>query len=1056
MGLICWLTTVAFAQSVSTIVYSKEDGLVGNSFDAVTQDKDGFIWVKSDLGFNRFNGSEFEFFPVDIFSLGDKYNICTDINGRIWSYKNGLMSFDPYRRGQPKLFIFESQKSILVDPKELYGEGFPDVEDITYMYQGKGHIVWLSTSRGEIFKIDNKITKKVTLNKHENILAFIKGKEDGVFFVLSIEEDILFLQKIEESELINIERIPMNSRDLLELPNGDVLLYSFECFLDTKLFIKTKEDFENCNYSFGSIAFSGNINNQSAFLDRYGVGLVENAVMKLDGKNNLWLYDGEKISVIFSDSSRVEFGIEEIDMNSIEKNMFLDQLYFDNHNNGWFAYNDNLFKISIKDIQFSTLLSGLNTSVRSIIKLPDDCLFINSYKGCMKCNLNSGKCESAFAFPVYGWGVDIIDSTLLLGTEGHFLKALDVRTLERVSNYEQLGYVRVLPFVDSHKRIWLGFSDYLSQFDKTSGELISIEGYSNFDILRGKLINYITEADGLLWISTNNGVYSIDTSKKEILFYEETNGMNVFHIFPESREVYWLGTEKHGLVNWNPQNGIIKAKAKEDGLIDNTIYAVLEDMGGYFWLPTNNGLMRYSPQEETVEVFDVNDGIADNEFNRLAFYQDQESGLVFLGGINGVTYFDPMRVEKKIMPPPKFFLNELYFYNLKSGEKINYINVERQEILKIPNSPGVLNIEFSVLDLYNDERSYAYMLKDHDLDWISTKGRGITFQRLPFGYNEIWIKAKDANGSWSEDILKVKIDVNKPFYLQWWFYLSLIVVVVMGVNFFYRNRIRNLNKLQLKLEKEVAFQTDQIKKDNNIISSQNVELKMLNNSKDRLFAIIGHDLRTPFMNFQGLSRKLHYLLSNKRFKDASELVKEVDEAAVYISGMLDNLLNWGVANSGGISNNPKLVALNVVWREILETVKPFSDLKNIKFNSNVDDDYLVYVDKNVLRVVLRNIIMNAIKFSYNGGEIVLNSYEENDLVKVEVSDHGIGMNEDQIAKIFDESQFTRKKGTKGEKGAGMGMKLCKKMIEITGGDILLRSQINVGTTVQLVFPKTKK
>jgi signal transduction histidine kinase len=233
-----------------------------------------------------------------------------------------------------------------------------------------------------------------------------------------------------------------------------------------------------------------------------------------------------------------------------------------------------------------------------------------------------------------------------------------------------------------------------------------------------------------------------------------------------------------------------------------------------------------------------------------------------------------------------------------------------------------------------------------------------------------------------------------------------------------------------------------------IVEVQSEELKSINSTKDRLFSIIAHDLRSPLSSLKGVMQLLdNEYISKEEFK---ELSKRLQQNVDNVHGMLENLLLWSFSQMKGIKPNVKPFDLNFIIDETVQLFKEISMQKQIDLTNNSAIHFQALGDEYQIRTVLRNLLNNALKFTPSHGEININSTIKGQYVNLKISDSGIGIKQNDLAQIF--SNPTLKTGTAGEKGTGFGLFLCKELIEKNGGSIDVNSEFGKGTIIELLLP----
>ena len=224
---------------------------------------------------------------------------------------------------------------------------------------------------------------------------------------------------------------------------------------------------------------------------------------------------------------------------------------------------------------------------------------------------------------------------------------------------------------------------------------------------------------------------------------------------------------------------------------------------------------------------------------------------------------------------------------------------------------------------------------------------------------------------------------------------------------------------------------------------QKMELLELNNLKDKFFSIIAHDLRSPISSLSGVID----LLTGKNLTqdEMNMLLKTIRKQLDYTKELLDNLLDWALLQMDKLKVSKEAIDLKKLVEDNIELVKKTS-IKHIDISNDVKDSVMINADKNMINLVLRNLLTNAIKFTNEGGNITVSKEKDNGEVIVTIKDNGVGISEENINKLFDRSQYFSTKGTANEKGAGLGLKLCQEFIERNGGRVWAESTEGEGSS----------
>ncbi len=237
------------------------------------------------------------------------------------------------------------------------------------------------------------------------------------------------------------------------------------------------------------------------------------------------------------------------------------------------------------------------------------------------------------------------------------------------------------------------------------------------------------------------------------------------------------------------------------------------------------------------------------------------------------------------------------------------------------------------------------------------------------------------------------------------------------------------------------------------IKSFNEELKSLNASKDKFFSIIAHDLKSPLSGVLGFAEILIEDYDELDDKEIKEFIEHIHQAAQNLNELLENLLDWSRIQTGRL--NFELVKLNLdsTFHDIISLFYQNALNKNIKLEKLVDDNLNVLADKNSIKTILRNLVSNGIKFTQSGGTVSLLAEEKDEMILITVQDSGIGISKENINKLFKVDINYSTPGTNNERGTGLGLVLCKELVEKNGGNIWVESEIGKGTKFIFTLPR---
>lgn len=237
------------------------------------------------------------------------------------------------------------------------------------------------------------------------------------------------------------------------------------------------------------------------------------------------------------------------------------------------------------------------------------------------------------------------------------------------------------------------------------------------------------------------------------------------------------------------------------------------------------------------------------------------------------------------------------------------------------------------------------------------------------------------------------------------------------------------------------------------IIKKTIELERLNAAKDFFMSLLAHDLKSPFTSILGFLELLTSKLYEYDIAEIEKLLAIVKYSANYTYNLLDDILVWGMSDSGKIQFNPVDLNLKSNCDHVIEILKTNANIKEITIVNEINENEIVFADTNMLNTILRNLVSNAIKYTRSGGKITLHSVTTETESTISISDNGIGIEPEKISTLFDQSQIYSRKGTANELGIGFGLILCKKFVDQHGGTIWAETNEEHGCTFKFTLPK---
>lgn len=262
--------------------------------------------------------------------------------------------------------------------------------------------------------------------------------------------------------------------------------------------------------------------------------------------------------------------------------------------------------------------------------------------------------------------------------------------------------------------------------------------------------------------------------------------------------------------------------------------------------------------------------------------------------------------------------------------------------------------------------------------------------------------------------------------------------------------LKEMEKNQLKT-KLIIEHNVQLEK---TVAERTKDLKEANIIKDKFFAIIAHDLRSSVTSFQGMGKIINSYLKRNDTEKVSALSGKIDRASSQLSAFLDNLLNWAFTQLNNVPYHPKAIDLATICREEIGFKQELLNSKQMETSVQIATDKKAFADENGIRLIVGNLLNNAIKFTDQNGSIAFDISSHSNQISLKISDTGVGMEPEKLAALFTLKRHNTTAGTSGEKGSGLGLILCKEFAELNKGTLHVESELNKGTHITLQLPLT--
>jgi ligand-binding sensor domain-containing protein/signal transduction histidine kinase len=1046
---ICTLLQCLFlsvsAQSHTDLKFSHltiDEGLSSNRTYGVVQDLDGYIWIGTNNGLNRYNGYEFKTY---LYEPNNKYSISgnevqtlyVDKNGSLWIGTNGR-GFCYYDKVQDR---FERMPYFETCSMSAFLE---DKDDNLWVFGksciGKFH---QKTKKFELISINNMPTIRKVVQSNENHIFWV-GTQNGLYTFNTQNQTLLSFQNIKD-----------------KLPFDDIIM-SLYLDKDKILWMGSGEGKINC-LNTQTLALKHLIHKpqDSNSPPNFTITtFVEDGRQMLIGTLNGGLSIFNKNTQQFRHYTYQKNNKEGLNDNAIGPEI---GLFKDKQGRIWIPTNfGGLNIVDRYTTKFNVITDLPNPTVNAVLKDSKRRLWIGTEKGLVKINPN-GITKEYLDFPVLSVEEDDL-GRVWLGSWGKgvlFYNESEDKFTQYIqkNDFYRNNMFKVIP---EKSFIWLSTGIGLTKM--------------NYDNM-GEFVNYMSDCqtsdaflmhsfkiEDKIWICSDNGlkVFDIKTEQTTCISHHPNDAQSlssnfITNILYDSRGRYWIGT-KEGL-NLKTDEKYFKRITKADGLPSESVNSMLEDNKGYLWLATNKGLSKYNTEKETFRNYDVSDGLQSNEFRSSSCFKDR-NGFLYFGGVKGLTIFHPDSIRDNPYIP-KVYMSGLRIYNkpvsIRDSSKVLAQNISLTQSLTFDHTQSVFTLEFVALNYTHPEKNqYAYKLEGFDKDWVyAGYKREATYTNLDAGTYTFRVKASNNDDLWNEEGASITIIILPAWWETWWFRIGIILILLGSSSLFYKIRINTVKRQ--KLEKDIAERTleisqktEELKIQKKQLEAQAENLAQVINTKDRIFAILGHDLRSPIDSLANLMK----LVSQKSIS-LDVLQMYADKLKINVKQVhftLTNLLFWANGQMQGLASKPQPLELYRQVETNFNLVQEVALEKRIVLVNLIQQNATVWADRDQVDMVLRNLINNAIKFTPPEGPLRVGGSLKSDCWELFVQDSGVGIAPENLSRIFSANRGYTTPGTDGEKGTGLGLAICHEMIAMNGGKIWLESEVGKGTTIFFTLP----
>lgn len=1009
--------------------FSVEDGLSSNSVRAIMQDKYGFMWLGTDDGLNRYDGTTIKVYNLNPQGSNDYISSLYDTTDNIWiGTEDGV-------------YIFDYETENFEPFKVLTAQGDSIKSNVNHIAEDRDGNLWFSTVGQGIFKynISKHYLEHYEFKDANGLMASVLiDSENQIWAVTNWgSPTVSKLNKAEnkfEPFPITYEAGQYNSNSLVMLEDSEHALWlgTWECGLQ-KIDRYTGKAITYLHPSEGKGAthihslmeyaphqlligsddglllfntltcehqlFTEDETNPYSLSNRFVYPIVK------DREGGIWVgtyYGG--VNYLSPNTGQFECFAHSRFYNSVNGTV-IGRFCEDSSGYIWIASDDGgLSRFAPKDKQFTHYMPDEHRNSLSYhnvhaLCMDDDDLWIGTYTG----------------------GVNVLNTKT--GTfRVYTTKGGDLTTLDGTSSYAI--------FRDREKRIWVTSMAGINLYNREEDNFIRVKD------LESLTIDIDQDADGNIWFSTQGkGLFKYNPDKKtwKNYVYSNTPGAlvndQVNCVLIDGNGNMWVGT----------MNGLCKYDAGEDrfeaiplDIPSRNICGIVEDQH-VLWLTTTKGLVRYAPGE-SCQVFTRSDGLQSEQFLPNAALKASD-GKIYVGSVNGFNAFYPYQIKmNKVLPPVVITGLEIFNKEIRIGDKKLPKALNWMAELDLSYKDHVFSLLYASLSYCTPEKNqYAYKLEGFDKDWnyVGSQNKA-TYTNLPAGTYVFKVKATNNDGIWSNQEASLKITIHPPFYWSTASKILYFIWVCIALTFFIRFLLK-------RTEKKHTAEINQLN-----VSKE----KEVHEAKIKFFTMIAHEIRTPVSLIIGPLEKImkSSIPMPAVLRDDLNIIDRNSQRLLFL---VNQLLDFRKVEQEGITMRYASQNIRQLLQAVCERFKPFITQHGAHLEVEYPDaDFTAMVDSEAITKMISNLLTNASK--YTKDKVVLSCIvqPEQHTFVVKVTDNGIGISKEDRKRIF--KPFFQAMDNK--PGTGIGLSIVKSIVESHNGCIEVESEINKGSSFIVTLP----
>jgi signal transduction histidine kinase/ligand-binding sensor domain-containing protein/CheY-like chemotaxis protein len=602
--------------------------------------------------------------------------------------------------------------------------------------------------------------------------------------------------------------------------------------------------------------------------------------------------------------------------------------------------------------------------------------------------------------------------------------------------------------------------------------------------------------DGRLLISVYHSLELFDPVSEEFRHFFHVPGDsnsispgNILDIFIDSRNNIWIATSS-GLNLFDLSENSFKRYSEADGLPGSTVQSILEDSFGSLWLSTNHGLSKLEnavlhPEHFAIINFSAADGLSSDEFNRQSAISTRD-GWMYFGGPKGYTKFRPEEIILNKKAPAIVFTNFRHIggkSTAKGKEAFPVKGINSLKHISLEYDQSDFEIEFAALNYVTPQKNrYRYILEGYESEWHHVNQRVATYTNIAPGSYTFRVRGSNNDGFWSDEDKTLEIIIRPP----WWKTLiARVIFAMILISFIYllfhlrfkmlgvqkrllehrvKERTQELTELNSVLEEkqeEIILQNDELSKHRHnlekLVEERTLAMKEAlqkaeeaDKLKSAFLANMSHEIRTPMNAIVGFAAMLNEVdISDSERKEFIEIINNNSETLMVL---INDILEISLIEANQLQLNRSPFSVSALFSE-LESFFRIKGTKDLhwEFVNKHEEELILYNDPTRFRQIITNLLNNAAKYT-ESGSVRFGFVRDRGEIRFFVSDTGIGIAESEYENIFNYFHKIDKGDNKLYRGAGIGLSISNKLIDLMGGKIWVESKVGSGSNFYFSLP----